>query len=177
MAPDPLEPLRQHPQPSPELERRVVSAVREAGGIRRRPSAGRFAAWAAAAVVIFSLGVVTGRAWPEGAGRTATPPTRWMLLLGGDVSPSPDGASRAGEYGAWLRDLQTRGIGVSGAELDSGGRVLAGAGGAEPMRPLAETGGYFIIEATTEAEAVKLAETCPHRKYGGSIVVRRLVGS
>jgi hypothetical protein len=151
--------------------------VREAGGIRRRPSPGRVAAWAAAAAVIFSLGLVTGRAWPAPASGPSTTTTRWMLLLGGDVSRPPDDSSRAGEYGAWLRDLQTRGIGVSGAELDAGGRVLAGMGGAEPMRPVVETGGYFIIEAPTEAEAVKLAETCPHRKYGGSIVVRRLAGS
>jgi hypothetical protein len=37
--------------------------------------------------------------------------------------------------------------------------------------------GMFIVNAAGMADAVALAATCPHVKYGGRIVVRLIAGS
>jgi hypothetical protein len=40
---------------------------------------------------------------------------------------------------------------------------------------LSAAGGFFLIEAESDADAAALARTCPHVKYGGSVVVRRVI--
>jgi hypothetical protein len=60
------------------------------------------------------------------------------------------------------------------------GRVLRAAGGRILITdgPFAESkemlGGFFVISAGDYDEACRIAESCPHFKYGGSIEVRQI---
>jgi hypothetical protein len=174
MEPDPLETLRQSPQPPPELQRKVVAAVRAAGGFGGRTPGRSWILHLAAALVIFASGIGVGR---TSIGRPAATPAAasFLLLLAGDVTPAADRSSRAAEYGDWARQVAAGGVGVRGSELEEGGRVVTRRRANEPMAALLAAGGYFVVDVETEAEAVALAESSPHVKYGGSVVVRRLV--
>jgi hypothetical protein len=84
-------------------------------------------------------------------------------------------------YGAWAGDLAQRGLLVSGEKLvDDGGRHLkAGANGhLASDGPYAEAkdviGGFFMIKAANDAEAEKLAATCPHLRGRNWIEIRRI---
>lgn len=168
--------LRTWPLPSDGLQSRVLEAARTAGLIHRVVWRTRVMQLAAA-VLLLLAGAAGGRmllAPPEPL-VSAQVPGRYLLLLAGDVEPPPDGSTRGGEYAQWARDLSSRGIAVDGEELTAYS-ALVGTGGAQ-FPELASVGGYFLIEAADEAAAAALARTCPHVKYGGSVVIRRVVPS
>ena len=84
-----------------------------------------------------------------------------------------------GEYVAWRHKVEADGKYVGGEKLkDSGGKRLAGYGAEFRVTdgPYTEAkeviGGYFTISADNFDEAVKIAEGCPHLKFGGRIELR-----
>jgi hypothetical protein len=84
------------------------------------------------------------------------------------------------EYIAWAERMRAEGR-LKGTERLSNdpGKVLRPKGGriAVTDGPYAETkeiiGGYFAISAADYDEACRIAESCPHLKYGGRIEVRQ----
>jgi hypothetical protein len=87
-------------------------------------------------------------------------------------------AAREAEYSAWIRSLARAGHALMGEKLALGGIDL------RPSRPPVELAaaptleaaqGFFIIVAADEQAALAIAQTCPHLKYGGRVVVR-LIG-
>ncbi len=80
------------------------------------------------------------------------------------------------EYGDWR--IQVAAVGHK--LKDEGGRHLQLHN--EQLRvvdgPYAEAkevmGGYFIVQAANYDEAVKVAQSCPHLKYGGRIELREI---
>jgi hypothetical protein len=108
----------------------------------------------------------------------------FLLLLNEDSSFQRSAAdnprAHIEEYSAWARRLATDGVLVEGEKLKESGMVLTGdatreARGAE--LPGGEPGGlagYFVVKAHDYKAAVALASTCPHLRYGGSIVVREI---
>lgn len=167
--------LRHTPPVPPALEVRVVSALRADGLIRPNWS-WSFMARTAAALLLFSAGASAGY-WLSPAAAPhrsqSSAPSRYLLLLAGDVTPAADGSTRASEYGEWARHLAMRGIAVSGEELTNHAETVAARSDAS-FPDLASVGGYFIIEADDDEAAAALARTCPHVKYGGSVIVRRV---
>jgi hypothetical protein len=95
-----------------------------------------------------------------------------VLLLYGDT-PDDTGAVRVArerEYGRWASTLGGGVRWVGGYELAD---VVARL---EPaVRPPAASqdrlAGYFVIEAPSRERATEVARSCPHLKYGGSVVV------
>lgn len=162
--------LRHEPAASAMLESRVVAALREDGLIRARSTWTR-PARIAASLLIFAAGAVLGRHVSFAVPPSVPAPARYLLLLAGDVTPA-DGSTRAIEYGEWARGLSAQGIPVSGDELTSHAELVTNRTATFP--DLTSVGGYFLIEASDDATAAALARTCPHIRYGGSIVVRRL---
>jgi hypothetical protein len=63
---------------------------------------------------------------------------------------------------------------------NDGGRMLRAEAGRVMVTdgPYAESkellGGFYIIDAADYDEASRLAETCPHLKYGGRVEIRRI---
>lgn len=175
---------RETPAP-PALEERVVRALRREG-LLTAPALPRWrqglmlAGATTAAVAIFFAGVLTGA-----ARRPATPPefqpTYALLLRAGpdyqDTASGEQEQRRVEEYRAWAGGVYQSGVGIRGEKLGDDGRLL---------RQQAETslrsddrehepgalGGFFLINATSLDEALRIARSCPHLRYGGAIEVR-----
>ena len=86
-----------------------------------------------------------------------------------------------GEYVAWAEKLGKEGKLEGGQKLkDEGGKVIRLQGKQHNVvdGPYAETkeviGGYYMIKAKDYAEAVEIAKSCPHARYGPKIEVRQI---
>jgi hypothetical protein len=148
--------------PDPALEARVVHALIASGDIgraRRRPRWPwiTVAAVAAAAALVFAVGLPWLRA-PRPA-----PGAAYVLLLYEDSTfrhPAPGhGAERVAEYARWADRLAAL------LKLERGA-ALAGPG---------QITGLFIVRAASDADAARLAASCPHTKYSGRVETRRLI--
>lgn len=81
------------------------------------------------------------------------------------------------EYGSWAQKMGKAGKLAGGEKLaDEGGKVITQSGVTDG--PFAESkevlGGYFILDAASYDEAVELASSSPHVKYGASTHVRQI---
>ncbi len=147
--------LPRETQPDSALEERVVSRLVAVGLVRRRRA---WPVWVAAAVaaIILAFGLTMFR--PKhvpGPGKT------YVVLLYEDSTyrPPPGGnnAERIAELTRWADSLDTFG------KYERAGRVI-GPG---------ELGGLFIVRAADDADAARIAASCPFRKWGGHIEVKR----
>lgn len=132
-------------------------------------------------VVAFAVGYlaksVTGSRSPAGSGN------RYVLLLYADSSfqrgVSP--ADRVAEYTEWARSLRASNRLELGERLRDSARVVSNRGesllGPQEGSPFGEIAGLFIVTASGMADAVALATTRPHVRYGGRVVVRPIAGS
>jgi YCII-related domain len=139
--------------PDPALEERVMRAV-YAPQRRRWWFAGTVLA--AAAVLVLMVAHPWSRPGAA-AGKT------YVLILSNTPQylypPAGKMPLREHEYGLWADSLAKLG------KLDLEGKVL-GQG---------EISGLFIIRAADDAEAERIAQTCPHVRYRGHIEVRQFV--
>ena len=85
------------------------------------------------------------------------------------------------EYSAWAQKLGAEGKHLGGQKLaDEGGRILNCASGDVTVTdgPYSEAkeviGGFMKILAPSYDEAVAIARTCPHARYGARIEVRQV---
>jgi hypothetical protein len=166
--------------PPPALEERVMGSLRKRGLIGGRRPALWWAAVAAAAVILFGGGVVLGQV---AGGRPVAPGLpRFMLLLyegpGFDAGDSTVAAARVEEYRAWARALTERRRLVAGEELGQPDWTLEPSGSSIAVGPVGDAAtlptGFFIVAARDSADAVALAESCPHLKRGGRVAVRAI---
>jgi hypothetical protein len=108
--------------------------------------------------------------------RSVAPPEspRFVLLIYAGTSPvagAPD--IRRREYSQWARDLAAGGTPISGEELSEDAREVPAPPGA-PLDGLLPSG-FFVVSAPDLDAAQRIASTCPHIRYGGRIVVKRVV--
>ncbi len=143
-------------QPAPALEERVVSKLIAAGLVRRRRVWPVWVAAAVAALVVSAIGVSVLR--PT---HTPAPGNTYVLLLAEDsaYSPAPKGhgAERVAELARWADSLNALG------KLERAGRLV----GPGPI------GGMFMIRAANDSAAARIAATCPFRKWGGRVELKR----
>jgi hypothetical protein len=189
----------------PALRQATLRAARERGLVKGGFMTGRafgvgLAAAAAALtfVVGFGLGArqpgketaVTEIAKPADVKETtalahATQPKFALFLFEDANYQSPDEAhlgERIGEYSAWARSIGEKGRFVTGEKLADDGKfcriengTLTAAGPQSDAKRGALTG-YFVVGAQDLDEAMAIAKTCPHLKYGGTVEIRRLEG-
>jgi hypothetical protein len=152
-----LDELPREVPPDVGLEDRVVRALAASGAIGSRR---RYWPWigAVAAALVLAVGLQWFRT-PH-----AVPGASYMLLLYDDTvtyqHPNPrESARRFTEYAQWADSLQRVG------ELERTA-ALAGPG---------EISGFFIVRASTDSAAARIAAACPHHRYGGRVVTRRLI--
>ena len=151
--------LSREAQPDPRLEERVVSALVAAGLVRPRQVwrswlAG--AAAAAAAVIVLAFGVTMLRPRHSLAAGNS-----YVVLLYEDSTyrPAPPGhdAERVAVIARWADSLNTVG------KFERAGRV----------RGSGELGGLLIVRATDDADAARIAASCPFPKWGGHVEIKR----
>ena len=154
--------------PPRAVEEATISALRQRGLVypRRRRAMIMWAAAAAAAIVAMVSWLVLARTMPPADG-----PRFVLLLYAGSDPVSGTADVRRQESGAWARDLASRGVQVSGEELSEESAAL----GATNADGAALPRGFFVIRAEDLAAAQRIASTCPHLRYGGRIVIKRVV--
>ena len=147
--------LPRETQPDSALEERVVSTLVAAGLVRRRRA---WPVWvaAAAAVIVLAFGVTMFR--PT---HTLAQGKTYVVLLYEDSTyrpaPAGHGAERVAVLARWADSLDAIG------KFERAGH-LSGPG------PL---GGLFMIRAADDADAARIAASCPFTKWGGHIDVKR----
>ena len=141
--------------PDSALEERVASTlVRERGWCRRR----RGWVWvvAAAALIVVAFGVAMFRST-----HALLQGKAYVVLLYEDSTYRPAPAAHQGERVAvlsrWADSLKTFG------EFERAGRLI----GPGPL------GGLFLIRAADDAEAARIAASCPFTQWGGHVEVKR----
>ncbi len=169
-----LDALPREIAPPGDHEDRTVAALESRGLLgraERRATLPRMLAAAAVAILLFGGGAAAGR-WSA----LESPPDYILLLRAGNETPLSDpdeGMRRVQEYNSWARS--TRGL-VAGEKLTDDARFLdsGGTGGRGDREPEDDIQGYFLLRAESYEQAVALAASCPHVKYGGEIEVRRI---
>ena len=168
--------------PPAGLEERVVQSLQQAGVIKttekfwhRHP----VSVAVAASLLFFVLGGAAMKWYSRTAPRSNAP--KFMLVL--NENPAQVGIPRetelqyAKEYGKWARQLVQQGVSVDGQKLRSDTPVVRIVDG-HPVDSKNTNGdkiaGFFLITAADYEQAVRIAETCPHAKYGGTIEVREI---
>jgi hypothetical protein len=140
--------------PDPGLEERVVSTLVAAGLVRRRRVWPLWLA-AAAAVIVLAFGVTVFQPKQTPVGKT------YVVLLYEDSTYRPalagHDAERVAVLARWADSLDTMG------KFERAGR-LRGPG------PL---GGLFMVRAADDADAARIAASCPFTQWGGHIEVKR----
>jgi hypothetical protein len=106
----------------------------------------------------------------------------FILLLRRQPGPPPavsaeEAAAMTSDYTGWRAEGRRKG----GEKLTGdAGRVLSAANGRVTVTdgPYAESkellGGFYVIAARDYDEACRIAESCPHLKYGGYIEIRQI---
>ncbi len=173
--------------PPAGLEDATVAALRArgllaSGRARRRWRGVQLVAGLAAATSLFLGGLALGRRAAETGDGGRTGPRYLLLLYEGPEYARPQAEQeqeRVMEYGNWARTHAAGGQIEGGEKLkDEDAEVVIGSNGrvsTTPPDPAAtRLAGFFLIRATDESSALAIAKTCPHVRYGGSIVIREI---
>jgi hypothetical protein len=165
-----LNPPAAAPHAALELGRRLATARRQH----------RYAPLlrAAAGVVLVLLGgaggyVIRGDGSPQGV--PAPGVSTFLLLVRGEEPRGPVTGDRLVlEYQAWAASLADEGRLVGANKLtDEPGRWISAPAAGE-TRTRSDVSGYFLVSASGYDEALEIAESSPHIRYGGTFEIRQI---
>jgi hypothetical protein len=167
---------RETPSP-PQLEDRVVAALRQSGLIAPRHRAPRL--WFAAAAAGLFLAGWFGRGMATRPGAMSDQGPLYLLLLSQvhrhNVPPEVDLLQETQD---WALGIRSHNQLVRGERLAPKTELVQGTvGGGEPtVREVlgAPPSGFLLVRANSLPEAVALARACPHLRYGGSVTVHEV---
>ena len=112
---------------------------------------------------------------------------RYLILIYGKESdwegiPPEKAGEIMGAYMAYTQKLKDAGVHVAGDELQpiATAKSVRGKGGAQVVDgPFVDTkeqlGGYYLIEAPNNDEALKWAKQCPSTMHGGGMELRPIM--
>lgn len=189
---DELEALPLEIAPPASLERRVEHALVERGLLIRDAGRGRSSrAWlaAVAAIVLVGFGFLVGRLsfWNgQGPAGTSGPNASYALVLYEterfESAGDDETGARYDEYSRWVARARERGQFVTGEDFSvrEGVTLANGAQGVLEAPGIsapegATLSGMFIVTGRSTEEVVELARSLPHLRYGGDVVVQRVV--
>lgn len=162
--------LSRHAAHDRVLEGRIVDQLRKEGLIAAASSKMKITL-RLAAIVVFGIGLFLFGAFYSSSFKEESSYNYILLLSNSEQMFTNDPTSgRFEEYGRWSRGIQKQGISITGEKL-SASKVTIGS----PETTASIFTGFFLVSVSSEAEAVRLAGTCPHVKYGGAIEIRKIV--
>ena len=164
---DELSQLKKEFNPPSHLEGKIVSSLMNRGLLRQRPSN-----WmkAVAAILIFGVGLGCGKfVWKE----KSVEYTHVLLLKEDPMRFNAKGheTSLVREYSDWASSIRGGGTNITGEKLDVSRVLLPSANNADENEVIA---GFFMFDVGSDETALKIAQHCPHLKYGGMIELRRI---
>lgn len=162
--------------PSASLEDKVAAALKQQRLIRKwyEMRSIKIAAGMLILVCAFFAGRVTAPDNTQSAIAEDNRPSYLALLYDTDNFVKND--NQVAEYGAWMHRMYSSKITIHGAELKDNGWTL----NKEVVVNNPATGvngkvsGYFIMQASTEKDALQVMTSCPHLKYNGTVELRPL---
>lgn len=181
--------LASHRSPPPSLEKKLINRLKTEGLLNSNTRFDSilmqftFPRMAMAAVLIgfvWVTGFLIGQRAIEKE-VASSPGPRFALLIHDDSKYAGDPREQAAAYANWMNGLQASGRFAAGQELQSGGQVLKLMEDQIEVTSFQERGafgmigGFFLIEAENESEAVQIASSCPHLQYDGTIEIRKIV--
>ena len=124
----------------------------------------------AAAIVFFVLGYTLS----PYLNRNEDPGYNYMLVLYEDSNFKPGPPEEMfDEYSHWMQSIYQSGMAIDGQEMKRPSLFLEGA---EVKNEASKrVGGYFVLSANSEQEAIRIAQSSPHLKYGGTIEVKEFM--
>ena len=166
---------------SPEMENLIATLPRErpvdpqrAHGIvaRIRPRPRR--RWMLEIAAAVAIALVAGA-----AGRASLRPSRanYVLFVHDDAPVRPSEAlARFQEYSAWAASLRNGNHLAGGEELQDQRTILMSTQTVEQRSAIRDRaiGGYFLLIAHDDLEALALSRACPHLRHGGTVELRRM---
>lgn len=174
---------RTHP-PAAMLEEKIITALKAKGLVQltplaRRQSFVRLTAAIASILLVFVLGFALGRRQNASLLSTNKKNT-FMLLIYESRESVGNESEKVMEYSLWAKSLRESNHVITGEKLKDSGQLLRNSQGKLQINdirdeiPREALGGYFLIEAKDVDEALSIAESCPHLKYGGAIELRQI---
>ncbi|HVF39779.1 MAG TPA: YciI family protein [Gemmatimonadaceae bacterium] len=158
--------------PPGELQTRVRKTLRSRGHLGHPKHYRRWIGIVGLAAASFAAGLLVTEAL-ESFNSSRAPVPRYALVLYGGLANEGtpvEQAARAAEYGRWAAGLKGDARFVDGYEL---GRVVTAIGPDDNTARNADpVAGFFMIDASSEEAANRIAQDCPHLKYGGTVIVR-----
>jgi hypothetical protein len=104
---------------------------------------------------------------------------QYLLLFVGLATPVTTNDAQTAEYGRrwgdWMGELAATGVLLNGAPLEPRGLVVSKDGQSDLHLDTVDIGGFTLIEAASDADAVAVARQAPHIALGGTTIVRRVV--
>lgn len=153
------------------LEARVVGALDREGLIRRERPWWREGGIAVVAAALGAAGMFLAQ-MPTPTSVAPAGETYLLALHTPATFETIEGDAQAREYGRWAASHQQGRAVITGGEELAGDPVVLGPG----RDGIGRLAGYFLVRAPSRAEAIALARTTPHLRYGGTVVVHRTMG-
>ena len=132
----------------------------------------------AAALAAAGFWVGKSQSTPVAAPAASNQPQYALLVKADDVPPA-DPEQQFREYSAWVDNLK-KGRWAGGEALHGKAwRLHESNGAVQSLEHTLKTSpdeisGYFLYEAANAEEALKIAQTCPHLKYSGTLELREI---
>lgn len=166
-------------QPAPGLEERIVKGLQREGLIRSGlPTQARLlhpVLAAVAALVFLATGMLLQNFRQISSSNSMSENTYVVFLKKGheykEARNEKERRERIEQYRNWARDIKQKGVAISGTKLRDEIHFL---GRGPTVKESEIVSGYFLIDAGSLQEAIRLSRTCPHLLYGGAIEVRRV---
>lgn len=160
------------------LEKRIIEQLKsnhliESKTYEMNPTL-KWVAAAAAAVLLFFIGNYTGQ--QSGVAQAIDPSMGYMLILHEDDQFKPgEPQEMYQEYAGWMQNTMAKGIEMTGHELKNEAAIVDQRQNVKNLdeNSAKKTTGYFILEAESLEEALEVAKSNPHIKYGGTIEVKQ----
>ncbi len=167
--------LEREKAPPGHIEKNIVAQLEKEGLIKKINTMNylKWAASIAASVLLF----IGGMFYEQSKANTMVeiePTKGYMLLLHEDTNFTPgDPMAMFEEYKTWMENTFSRGVKITGQELKPEATLVKGeTQQAFDAQAETKTTGYFIVEANSLEEAIRVAKENPHIKYGGSVEVK-----
>ncbi|UII32035.1 hypothetical protein LVD17_27505 [Fulvivirga ulvae] len=169
-----FEALKQPVQPDIQLEDRVVNALKKEKLISTNSVWKGWTLKIAASITLLAAGIIIGKIIYSPMETQSQ--FNYMLVLYEDNRFTPsDPEEMFMEYSKWMTGIQEQGVTIDGQEMKPSSLFLEPDGSQVTTDSKRRVGGYFVINAGSLDQAMKIARDSPHLKYGGSIEVKEFM--